>query len=269
MNTFFRLVTTSMIAAAALVTGSVPIGCGDEASRTSGRRIALDVAIEASPDSRQFTNAKGWSVTLTEAIVATGAFYFYDGETLFAGAAPRGRSWARGFVKTAFAHPGHYVPGEAKGEMLTPWSADVLAGATIGSGEGVTGFVRSATFGFGAPASGPLAAELGENVIVLEGTATKDAELRAFRAELTPSEVANTKGLPQIEGCPFVITDMERDGTVTITVKLSMWFDQVDFAGVPKSDGEAPVLLGDGLAKNQLVRGTKAGLAYSFAYAPR
>lgn len=270
MNTFLRLVTSSMLAAAVLVTGSVPIGCSDEGSSTTGRRIALDVAIEASSDSKQFTNAKGWSVTLTKAAVATGAFYFYDGETLFAGNGPRGgRALPGGFVKSAFAHPGHYVPGNAKGEMLAPSSADLLAGGKVGSGEGVSGLVRSATFSFAAPAAGPLAAELGANVILLEGTATKDAETRAFRAEIAPSEVANTKGLPQIEGCPFVITDMERDGTVTITVKLPMWFEQVDFADVPKSADAAPVLLGDGLARNQLVRGTKAGLAYSFAYAPR
>ena len=269
MKTFLRLVTSSMLAAAVLVAGSAPIGCSDEGSGTTGRRIALDVEIRSSSESKQFTNAKGWNVTITKAAVATGAFYFYDGETLFAGALPRGRSLQGGFVKSAFAHPGHYVPGNARGEMLAPSSADLLAGGRLGSGDGVTGLVRSATFSFAAPAAGPLAAELGANVIVLEGSATKDAEVRTFRAEIAPSEVADTKGLPQVEGCPFANADMESNGTVTITVKLPMWFDQVEFEDVPKSDGAAPVLLGDGLARNQLVRGTKAGLAYSFAYAPR
>ena len=48
-----------------------------------------------------------------------------------------------------------------------------------------------------------------------------------------------------------------------------MWFDQVDFDAMPESTDADPVLLTDGLAHNQLVRGTKAGLSYSFAYAPR
>ena len=57
MNRFLRLVTSSMLAAAVLVIGSVPIGCSDEGSSTTGRRIALDVEIKASSDSPQFTNA--------------------------------------------------------------------------------------------------------------------------------------------------------------------------------------------------------------------
>jgi hypothetical protein len=268
MSAFLRIVTSSILAACVFVVGTGPLGCSDDdGSGTTGRRIALDVKIAASPDSKQFTNAKGWNVTITKATVATGAFYFYDGETLFAGA-PRGRDGV-GFVKSAFAHPGHYVPGNAKGQMLTPSSADLLAGGTLGNGDGVTGLVRSATFSFSTPAAGPVAAELGTNVIVLEGSATKNAESRSFRVEIEPDEVKDTKGMTQIEGCPFASTDMESDGTVMITVKLPIWFDQVAFEDVPKSTDGKPVLVADGLARNQLVRGTKGGLAYSFAFAPR
>ena len=64
-------------------------------------------------------------------------------------------------MKSAFAHPGHYVPGNAKGEMLTAYSADLLAGGMLGTGDGVTGLVRSATFSYATPATGPAAAELG------------------------------------------------------------------------------------------------------------
>ena len=124
MKTLLRFVTSSMLATVVFAVSTAPIGCNDEDSGTTGRRIALDVG-RASPDSKQFTNAKGWNVTITKAAVSTGAFYFYDGETLFAGAVPRrGRSEPWSFVKSAFAHPGHYVPGNAKGEMLTASSAD-------------------------------------------------------------------------------------------------------------------------------------------------
>lgn len=258
-----RLLTSSLLAASVFVIGTGPIGCGDEGSGTTGRRIALDVKITASPESRQFTNAQGWSVSVTKAAIATGAFYFYDGETLFANRPPFA------FVRSAFAHPGHYVPGNAKGEMLTASSADLLAGGVLGRGDGVSGYARSATFAFGSPGAGPMAAELGANVAVIEGSATKGAETRSFRVELLPADVKDTKGTTQIEGCPFAAADMQSDGVVTLTVKLQMWLEQVAFDDVPVSTDGKPVLLGAGLARNQLVRGSKAGLAYVFSYSPR
>jgi len=263
MKTLLRLAVSSTFALGALVAG--PVACSDEGSGTTGRRVSLDVTIAASAESRQFTNAKGWSVTMTKAVVSTGAFYFYDGEALFASATPARRR--AGFVKAAFAHPGHYVPGNARGEMLTASSADLLAGATLGSGDGVTGFVRSATFAYAFPPAGPMAAELGSNVVVLEGAAAKDGETRAFRVEIGPDDLKDAKGRTEIEGCPFTPVDMQGDGTVSITVKLPMWLDQVDFDGLPASGDGTPVLVPDGLVRNQIVRGAKGALAYVFAYA--
>jgi hypothetical protein len=269
-----RVLSASMLAFSVLVVGgSSPMaaGCGeDDGSGTTGKRIALEVKIAASSDSKQFTNTQGWAIAITKADIATGALYFYDGATLFAsGPESRPPATTRSFVKTAHAHPGHYVPGNAKGEMRSSTSADVLAGALLGKGDGITGPVRSATFTFGAPGVGPVAADLGANVIVMEGTATKGAESRIFRAEILPADVKDAKGVTQIEGCPFAETDMQGDGVVTLTIKLPMWFEQVVFDAVPASTDGKPVLLTDGLARNQLVRGTKAGLSYSFAYAPR
>lgn len=260
-----RLLTAGLFAGSILIVGTGPIGCGDDGSGTTGRRIALDVKIAASPESKSFTNAHGWNITIGKAAIATGAFYFYDGDTLFAA----GRRARGSFVKAAFAHPGHYVAGNTKGEMLSPGSADLLTGGDLGRGNGVSGFARSATFGFGPPGVGAAAAELGASVIVVEGTATKAAETRSFRVEVAPDEVKDAKGAAQIEGCPFTPVDMQSDGVVSITIKLPMWFDQVAFDDVPKNDDGAPVVLADGLARNQFVRGTKAGLAYVFSYAPR
>jgi hypothetical protein len=260
-----RFATAAIFAASALVVGTGPVGCGDEGSGTTGRRIVLDVKIAASPESKSFTNARGWSITISKAAIATGAFYFYDGDTLFAARTPAHGSW---FVKSAFAHPGHYVPGNAKGEMRSPGSADLLAGATLGHGDGVSGFARSATFMFSSPAAGVAAGELGPNVIVVEGTAAKAAETRSFRVEVGLDEVKDAKGVAQIEGCPFTPADMQGDGVVSITIKIPMWFDQVAFDEVPKGTDGAPVVLSAGLARNQFIRGTKGGLAYVFSYAP-
>ncbi len=273
-----RLFSVSLAIASLGVVSALPTACSSEDSgTTTGRRIKLDVKIAASPDATQpFTNGLGWNITLTKAVVSTGALYFYDGATIFSWSTPR-RNKSPGEqvrdifgVKSAFAHPGHYVAGTAKGELLAPSSADLRGGSFLGTGDGVSGITRSATFSFQSPAAGPLAAELGAHVAVVEGTASKGAETRVFRAEVDAADVVNTKNLPQIEGCPFTEVDMQTDGIVTITIKVSQWFDQVDFDTAPTSaDGKPALQAKDSLSFRGLNRGMKAGLAYSFTYAPR
>lgn len=247
------------------------IACTSD-SETSGKRITLEAKIGVTPESKEFTNAAGWKVKMTKAVVAIGALYYYDGETIFASHAPSpGRFKLSDIlgIKTAYAHPGHYIPGNAKGEMLTPTSADLLAGANLGTGNGVSGMVRSATFAFDSPPKGPFAGALGTSAIVLEGSAEKGAEVRIFRAEISIEETKGADGKPEVEGCPFTPVDMQADGVVSAMVHLPLWFDRVDFEAEPKSVDGKPVLMPQGLARNQLVRGTKAGLGYQFSYAPR
>lgn len=246
-------------------------GCSASEESTTGKRVALDVKITTTPASKApFTTASGWSVKLDKMLVATGAFYFYDGEIILSRRTPLQRV-GDFFVPPAYAHPGHYVPGNAKGEMLAPSSADLLAGdAVLGRGNGVSGFVRSATFSFSTPAQGPHAAALGASVAIVEGTATQGTEMRVFRAEVAAGEILNTKNVPQVEGCPFAHVDVQGDGVVTVTVDAKLWFDQVDFAKEAKStDGKPVALAADGAARNGLVRGMKAGLAYGFAFATK
>lgn len=263
MRDLVRVAFAATTFALASVAGSIPLSaCGVE-DATTGKRIALDVEIAASPESRRFTNAAGWDITVTKALVATGALTYYDGATILA----RREPWS--FVRPAHAHPGHYVPGNAKGEMLAASSADLLAGGVLGSGAGISGPVRSATFAFQAPAEGPFAGELGTNVVVLEATGTKGAETRAFRVEIAAKEVENAGGRTQIEGCPFLEADMQGDGTVSIAVNLMLWLDQVELDAVPEQADGSAVLLGDGLARNQIVRGVKVGVAYVFSYRAR
>lgn len=263
MKTFVRVMLMTTACFAATVGGAFPLGgCGsDDGETTTGKRISLGVRIAATPESREFTNAAGWKIEVDKAYVATGAFYYFDGATLFARSPERFR-----LVRHAHAHPGHYVPGNAKGEMLTASSADLLAGADLGQGAGVSGPVRSATFSFDTPAKGPMASELGDNVIVVEATGTKGTETRIIRAEIKADEVRNANGAIQIEGCPFVEADMQSDGVVSVGVKLTLWFDQIELDAVPASTDGKPVLLTDGLARNQLVRGVKAGVGYVFSY---
>lgn len=267
-------VASGLVALSLGALGVLPQACSASES-TTGKRIALTMRVASSDAKGPFTNAAGWNVTLTKAYVATGAFYYFDGATIFSKNAPKPKSPGQRLedvfgIKTAFAHPGHYEPGSARGQILTPTSVDLKAESAVGAGEGISGVVRSATFSFQAPAAGPFAAELGSHVVVLEGTAVKGADSRVFRAEVDAADVTNTKGATQIEGCPFAETDMQSDGVVTLTIKVELWFDQVDFTSVPASADGKPVLLAkDQLPRNQLVRGMKAGTGYTFAYAPR
>jgi hypothetical protein len=74
--------------------------------------------------------------------------------------------------------------------------------------------------------------------------------------------------MPVIEGCPFEPTDLQGDGTVTISIRLPYWFDQVEFETMPASLDGSPVLVPrSSIAYNELVRGMKAGDAYVFSYA--
>lgn len=270
MKRFLRALAAAAFASVALVSSFAPTGCSEADSGTTGRRVALRTHVTANGGGAPFVNAKGWTVALDEALVATGAFYYFDGATLLSRASAPGARPGLAFVRAAHAHPGHYVPGAARGEMREPFSVDLRAGESVlPDGEGVTGVVRSATFSFGAPAAGPHAGALGEHVAVVRGVATKGEERRAFRAAIDAAEVANTKGAPSVEGCPFHETNVDGDGSVTLRIDLTSWFDQVDFQGIEALADDAPAELARGsLARAQLVRGMKVGSAYGFSFAP-
>lgn len=245
---------------------SAGVACNDAGGgdTTTGTRVGF--AVEVAPVARTFTTKIGWEVTLTKALVATGALYFFDGETLFARHAPRARPLDLFLgIRAAHAHPGHYVPGNAMGEMLTPSSVDLLAASatTIGNGQGVSGAFRSGTFTFGAPPAGPLAADMGGKVIVLEGTAKKGPESRTFRAEVAAEELLDQKGKPDVEGCPFSAGDVAGDGTVTVTVDADAWLDQVEFELLPKD--AAPAKLVD-VTQSELTRSVRGGDRYRFSF---
>ncbi len=243
-------------------------------SDTTGRRIVLETKITAGAEAtKAFTNSQGWSVSLNKLVLSTGPFYYFDGATIFSRTFPvkkspldRVEEWMG--IRVAYAHPGHYIAGNARGQMLIPSSVDLRAGdSDLARGEGVTGIVRSATFSYSTPATGPLASELGVHVAVIEGTATKGGDSRSFRAEIEASDLANTKNALAIEGCPFNEADMQADGTVTVNIKLPLWFDQVEFDSVPQStDGKPVVIPASAIARNELVRGMKAGDGYVFSY---
>ena len=247
-------------------------GCSttDAGTGTGGKRLAFTVKATGGPEAKQgFTTEQGWSVTLSKAQIASGALYWFDGEILFSRApSPSLLDRALG-VRVAYAHPGHYVPGNAKGEMLQPTSFDLVKGdAELGAANGVSGIFRSATFSFGSPASGPVASELGAHVAVLEGLAKKGAEERAFRAEVDAADVLDSTGKPQVTGCPFTEIDIQSEGTITLLVKIGAWFDQVEFDQVAKGEAGKPSKL-EGVPQAELVRSMRGADRYVFSFAAR
>ena len=260
---------SALIAVAAL--SSLAPACDGEDS-TTGKRVTHATVITAGPEAAGgFTNAFGWSVTLSRAYLSVGALYYFDGAPVTARLI---RPWpdrlARLLIPEAHAHPGHYQPGNALGEMTAKTSVDLVAGpAALGPSPGVSGVYRSARIDLASPSAGPFAGELGQFVVVVEGVAEQAGEERPFRAEAAAADVVDTDGEPAVAGCVFEEADVQEDGTVTVTIKPSVWLDQIDFAELPASADGQPVLLEPGSVPHRaFTRGLKKGTGYAFSYAP-
>lgn len=166
------------------------------------------------------------------------------------------------------------------GQMLKPTTIDMLGGAIdLADGEGVTGLTNSAKFTWQSPAKGTLASALEGHVILTQGTASKDGVTIQFIANADDTEVVDGDKKVEVAGCAFGATpgdvgvDMDGDGTVTLTLVPSVWFDQVDFAyvapgatGAPTPDASGVIDIAGTLAWQGFIRGVKKGTAYEFSY---
>jgi len=246
---------------------------GCSSPTTGGKRVVLHTRVKLDPVSaRSFTTGFGWKVTLTRALVATGDFYYFDGAPPLAVHRPR-RDWefAQRWLGLgiAHAHPGHYEAGNALGQMLTPWSVDLLTDtAALADGDGVTGIYRSASFSFKAPPAGPFATELFGHVAIAEGTAEKEGEeLRTFRAIADLTDLEDSVANGQVDGCEFAETDVQSDGTVTASVNPKFWFNLVDFSEAKVGSAEEPSEFEAGSQpKIAFAQGVTQLSAYKFSY---
>lgn len=245
--------------------------CGSDSS-TSGQRVALETRIELVPDAASFTTLAGWDVTLTKALVATGALYYFDGPPpLVQRATPSLRPYALLALGlgTAHAHPGHYQAGNALGQMLEPWSIDLLAGAAdLPPGDGVTGTYRSARFSFAAPPEGPMAGEMVPHSAVVEGRAERAGEsVRLFRATADMSDIARSAAEGHVEGCEFSELTITGDGLITISINPKVWLDLADFSELePSADDTLVEFPVDSQPKIAFAQGLAQLSAYKFAF---
>lgn len=237
----------TLVLATTLVSGvgASFVACAASAeSGTTGKRVTLKT-VAVGEGTTPFVNALGWTVTLKTARVSVASLYYFDGEPIF--------SLRMLLPRSAFAHPGHYVAGEARGEMTTAAAVDLVASSNaLANGIGISGPVRSARFTFGKGADG--------HVVYVEGEAKNATSTVPFVAKADLADVLDSYGEPKVEGCAFTATDMQADGTVTVQIKPSVWFDQVDFTEV-KTD-----LASSDAALNGFTRGLKKGTAYLFTY---
>lgn len=256
-----------------VVLGAGVQACGDDKDGTGGRRVVLHTRFALSESARaEFQTAAGWTVTLTKALVSAGPFYYFDGTPPLV-VHERQDPWrfaARVLgLASARAHPGHYQAGNAMGQMLGSVSIDLLGGGVqLPDGAGISGVYRSARFTFSEP-SGRGASALEGHVALAVGKAEKHREnprfFRAF-ADLNAIEKSATRG--QIEGCELTEVDVEHDGTVTVTVDPSVWFNLVDFDDAEEGSADMPADLPEGSQPElAFVLGTTQLSAYKFSYA--
>jgi hypothetical protein len=262
----------TVLSVAGLLLGAGLQACSEAKDSTGGRLVVLHTRLAASDvASREFTTAVGWKVTLSEARVSAGPFYYFDGAPPLVRHEQR-TDWRLAArllgVGVAHAHPGHYQAGNAMGQMLESASVDLLAGSfDLPDGAGVSGSYRSARFSFAAP-SGKGSAALDGHVALAVGKAEKNGEMpRFFRAFADLSEIEKSASQGHIEGCEFSEVDVEADGTVSVVVSTKVWFDLVDFTEAEEGSADAPAELPLGSQpKVAFVLGTTQLSAYKFSY---
>lgn len=250
-----------------LVSGLLGASCTTETTAQKRVSLATQIVADDAVDA-PIVNAYGWSLQLSRIALSMGPLYYWNGSPAVARATPPDPfQFLR--IASAYAHPGHYVPGDAMGQMLQSSSVDLALGeATLPVGEGVSGVYRSARFTFEEKPVGGAVEALGGHIVVLEGTGKKDTLKRVFRAEFDIADILDAASKAEVEGCAFQdAPDVQADGTVTVHVVPSVWLDQLELDAVPESMDGKPVLLArDSVAFRALDRGLKKASAFIFEY---
>lgn len=205
-------------------------------------RTRRSFPVEVTAKSAALVTDSGWAVTLTKATLHLEALRFFEGKVALARRAPW---WRALVVSDAWAHPGHYVPGEALGELVAPLDVDLLATAPLswGTASAVTGDYGSAQV------------TLGGAGLVLEGVATKDTARVEFSTAFLPPAA--------LEGVRFEQVMTTAAGTVQVLVDLQAVLSRVDFAAV--GSGAKP-LDPSSPAYNGLGRGVEDTTAWVLAW---
>jgi hypothetical protein len=222
---------------------AVLLGCGTGAQR---RTFPVEMTLEPMTG----PNERGWAVTPESLQAAVGPLRFYEGRVLLSCShrAPRLDPFVL-LGGTAWAHPGHYIPGDALAEVLSTTTVDLLAATptALGTANAVTGDYGSMELTL-PPTTG--------GAVRVRGTATH-TDGRSVRFEVAMD-------LPKpIEGIRFERVLAREEGRVRITVALSKWLGRIDFATASPSGADGASTFPTGSqAMNALTRGVEDTSAY-------
>ncbi|HEX8538406.1 MAG TPA: hypothetical protein VF664_13140 [Cystobacter sp.] len=187
-------------------------------------------------------NERGWTVSPEALHVSVGPVRFYEGHVLLSHRSPRFDPFLL-LGGTAWAHPGHYLPGDAMAEVLSTTVVDLLAASptVLGEANAVTGDYGSMELTL---------------AVRIRGTATHaDGRRVRFDAAMELSK--------PIEGIRFERVLAQEVGRVRIAVDLNTWLGRIDFATVSPADAEGVSTFPTGSqAMNALVRGVEDTSAY-------
>ncbi|AGC49257.1 hypothetical protein MYSTI_07985 [Myxococcus stipitatus DSM 14675] len=238
--------------ALALATVSaLSLGCGSEAERRAFTVETTAIALSQQP------NERGWRITLDTAQVSLGPVRFFEGRVLLSSRSPRFDLFSL-IGGTAHAHPGHYIPGDALGELLVTQTVNLLGGVTpMGTASAVTGEYGSLELTLPAPtATTDAQGVLKGHAVRLSGTAT-----HAERGQVRFDVAAD---LPKpVAGVRFEKSLGKEAGRVRISVDLRKWMDRIDFATATDPDADGTYTFpADSQAQNALLRGVEDTTAY-------
>jgi hypothetical protein len=228
------------------------LGCG-----TGQERRTFPVELTAQP--MVGANERGWTVELEQARLAVGPVRFFEGRVLLSRRWPRFDLYSL-IGGTAHAHPGHYVAGDAMGELLSTRTVDLLAAqpTVLGEAAAVTGDYGSMELTLATSAGD--AEGLQGNALRMLGRATHtDGRVVRFEALMAPEK--------PIAGIRFERAMDAAPGRVRITVNLAKWLGRIDFGTVgPSSAVETSVFPTASQAQNALERGVEDTSAYEVTW---
>ena len=108
---------------------------------------------------------------------------------------------------------------------------------------------------------------LGDQVVRVAGTASKDGRRIHFLATAALADLEKTAKDGQINGCNFAAEEVLHDGAVTITLHPRVWFNLVDFAELEPGSPERPTAFApDSTARIAFALGLTQLSAYTFAF---
>jgi hypothetical protein len=229
----------------------LPIALAACTNTTGGDLIALPFQAGGTSVA-PFTTPTGWTVTLDQADIAIGPFYF--------NVDPPPTDEFRSGVVIVQATEQTVV------DALDPTLHDVTGGAN-----GETGSAVSVEIGLLAPDStnlaDPNASNLSPGFAYVAGTAVRGATIVPFEGQVVvdPSLVTSTEplaDLQRIRGAVVALTFTSAPATLALHVDPTHWFDQSDFSQIAPTGGTWTV---DTTFAAQLLEGVKGETAvYQF-----